>query len=305
MCIHIQAAHGADRTKSMARVAGQAAQNGPMLDRIIAKSNDDLRQEVFTMQLMQFLKDVWAGAKLPLYLRTYRILSTSKDTGLLEVITNADSLDGVKKKLGPGVRLIQKFKELFPQEAAFAKAQREYMQSLAGSSMASYILRTGDRHNGNIMLELETGRLAHIDFGFVMGMRPGKDKVPYTDFSFERAPWKITSEMIEIIGGKGSPMWEEYVKLMADGLIAVRKQSETLLTLIEITGYRSMFPCFRQPGGGVARVLRELRQRLMLGVPDEKIHERVRTLADTSYQHVRFCFSVTYVELDVKKLTSR
>ena len=277
-------AHGTDRTKSMARAAGPS--QGPTLDRIIAKSNDDLRQEVFTMQLMQFLKDTWATAGLPLYLRTYRILSTSKNTGLLEVITNADSIDGVKKKLGPGVRFVQKFRELFPEEASFAAAQRAYMESLAGSSIASFILRTGDRHNGNIMVEMEAGRLAHIDFGFVFGMRPGKDKVPHTDFSFERAPWKLTSEMVEVMGGKDSPLWDEYIKLMAEGLKAVRRQADTLLTLVEITGYKSMFPCFRQPGGGVARVLRELKARLMLDVADHGIEPRVRSMANTSYQHV-------------------
>lgn len=83
------------RIKDMASVATRGMNRGPVLDRIIAKSNDDLRQEVFTMQLLQFLRDVWTEAKVPVYLKTYRILSTSQQTGILEVITNADSIDGV------------------------------------------------------------------------------------------------------------------------------------------------------------------------------------------------------------------
>lgn len=277
------------RIQSMARVANP---NQILMDRIIAKSNDDLRQEVFTMQLMQFLKDVWSENEIPIYLRTYRILSTSKWTGLLEVITNADSLDGVKKKLNEGkpnfttVRLIEKYKQLYPDPVQFKAAQKRYLESLAGSSMASYILRLGDRHNGNIMLEMESGRLAHIDFGFVFGMRPGKDKIPHTDFSFERAAFKITSEMIEIIDGKGSPLWDEFVKTMYDALMAVRKKAQTLITLVEITGHKSMFPCFNQPGGGVKRVLRELKQRLFLDVPDHLVLAKVKKLAELSYQHI-------------------
>jgi hypothetical protein len=269
-------------------IAERTNPSTPKLDRIIAKSNDDLRQEVFTMQCMQFLQDTWEG--LPLYVRTYRILSTSSSTGILECITNADSIDGIKKDQikahGKPLRFIEKFKELFPAEVDFKAAQKRYMESLAGSCLVCYILRIGDRHNGNIMLELETGRLAHIDFGFVFGMRPGKDKVPYTDFSFERAPFKLTSEMVEILGGKGSPLWKEFIQAMVDGFLAIRKQADVLLTLVEICGYRSMFPCFNQPGGGVQRVLRELRQRLMLNVPDSAIPKKIEALANKSYQHL-------------------
>jgi phosphatidylinositol 4-kinase len=204
-------------------------------------------------------------------------------TGLLEVITNADSIDGIKKKLGPERRFIEKFKELFPEPDRFAACQRAYMESLAGSSLACYILRMGDRHNGNIMVEMLEGRLAHIDFGFVMGMRPGKDKVPYTDFSFERAAFKLTSEMVEVLGGQGSPLYEEMIKIMSDGLIAVRHEAETLITLLEITGFKSMFPCFRQPGGGVSRVIKELKQRLFLDLPDDKIPAKMRYLVESSY----------------------
>ena len=274
------------RIKSMARVANP---NTPVMDRIIAKSNDDLRQEMLTMLLMQFLKDVWEENYLPLYLKTYRILCTSNSTGLLEVIQNADSIDGVKKDLikkNPNkTRFIEKFRELFPEPDQFKQAQYRYLESLAGSSLATYILALGDRHNGNIMLELDSGRLAHIDFGFVLGMRPGKDKVPYTDFSFERAPFKLTSEMVEILDGKGSALWKDFVKALVDGFMAVRAKADVLLTLLEIAGYKSMFPCFNQPGGGMNRVLREFRSRLMLDVPDSQIPRRVEKLANKAYNH--------------------
>ena len=82
------------------------------------------------------------------------------------------------------------------------------------------------------------GRIAHIDFGFVFGMAPGKDKVPHTNFSMERAEFKLIGEMAEVIGGPGSPLWEEMVDWMTEGMRVARKHEETMCTLIEIMGYK-------------------------------------------------------------------
>lgn len=64
---------------------------------VLTKSNDDLRQEVFVMQMIHYYRSVFVKEGLPIWLHTYRILSTSKSTGLIEYINNATSIDGLKK----------------------------------------------------------------------------------------------------------------------------------------------------------------------------------------------------------------
>jgi len=150
------------------------------------------------------------------------------------------------------------------------KTRKLFTRSLAGYSMTCYILSIKDRHNGNIML-CEDGSIVHIDFGFLFGQAPGKDKVPHTNFSMERAEFKLTSEMLEVIGGKESQNWKDFIQMLAQGLILAREHKETLFTLVEIMGYKSKFPCFQQPGGGVRRVLRELEIRLLPNTKDEAI----------------------------------
>jgi phosphatidylinositol 4-kinase len=54
-----------------------------------------------------------------------------------------------------------------------------------------------DRHNANILLDRE-GHIMHIDFGFVLGDTPKMGKVPL--FS-ERAPFKLSAEFWEVLGG--------------------------------------------------------------------------------------------------------
>ena len=44
---------------------------------------------------------------------------------------------------------------------------------------------------GNILLDAD-GHVVHIDFGFLLGASPGGN------LGFERAPWKLTAEFVEV-----------------------------------------------------------------------------------------------------------
>jgi phosphatidylinositol kinase/protein kinase (PI-3 family) len=64
---------------------------------VIVKCGDDLRQELMAYQLLVMLKKVWREERLPLWVRPYRILVLSNDSGLIEPILNTVSLHQVKK----------------------------------------------------------------------------------------------------------------------------------------------------------------------------------------------------------------
>jgi len=258
------------------------------LDRVLVKSNDDLRQEVFILQLFTFLQDIWAEEGLNLWLLPFNVLATGKRTGLVQVVQDAQSLDSLKAdyqtKEKKKVSLLQHFRIKFEQDGDLAAAQRRFVESLAGYSMATYIFAIRDRHNGNIMLR-DDGRLVHIDFGFVLGMAPGKDKVGHTNFSLERAPFKLTNEMVEVMGGTESDLYDFFVEQCVRAVLVAREHIETIENLIEITGFQSTLPAFNQPGGGVARVLKELRTRLFVDIPSSQVEDKVRALITKAKQH--------------------
>lgn len=64
------------------------------------------------------------------------------------------------------------------------------------------------------MIDIE-GHLIHIDFGFLLSNAPGKG------LKFEKAPFKLTSDFIAILGGVKSKAFKRYRELMISGFMAL------------------------------------------------------------------------------------
>ncbi len=55
---------------------------------LVVKANDDLRQELIVMQIINKIQSIWKTAGLPLALKSYDILVTSNDSGILGIDKN-------------------------------------------------------------------------------------------------------------------------------------------------------------------------------------------------------------------------
>ena len=96
-------------------------------------------------------------------------------------MTNTISIDALKKKY-PTLTLDQSFEFMFAHK--LEEARKCFVQSLAGYSFLTYILKLRDRHNGNLLIDSE-GNIFHIDFGFLLTNSPG-------GIDFEGVPFKLT-----------------------------------------------------------------------------------------------------------------
>mmetsp|Transcript_35806 Transcript_35806/g.72669 ORF Transcript_35806/g.72669 Transcript_35806/m.72669 type:complete len:1684 (+) Transcript_35806:365-5416(+) len=233
---------------------------------VIVKSNDDLRQESFVMQLIELSQEAFESAGLELWVHPYRILATGRTTGIIEMVRNAMSFDSLKKRPGYGTAGLRGHLQRMTEFAAnpieaFETAQKNFVRSLASYSLMSYLFLFKDRHNGNLLLDTG-GHVIHIDFGFVFGIAPGGS------FSLEQStPFKLTEEMLEVMGGTRSPLFSEFVTLFCCGFLALQAHAETFITLVEVTCDGSSFHCFegKQPD----KVVAELRERFCIGLDRE------------------------------------
>ncbi|KAJ9088371.1 Phosphatidylinositol 4-kinase pik1alpha (PI4-kinase)(PtdIns-4-kinase) [Entomophthora muscae] len=244
---------------------------------LIVKTGADLRQEQFALQLIREMERIWKEAGIGIWVQRFNIMVTSNDSGFVEMVRNTISVHSLKKDAytrgintkGVMYSLYDHFVREFgdPSSERFMAAQDNFLRSLAGYSIISYILQLKDRHNGNILVDTN-GHLVHIDFGFMLSNSPGS-------VGFEMAPFKMTQEYLDILGGANSTKFHEFRDLMKQGFLAVRKYAENLLLLVEIMQKDSKLPCFS--GGGPSSIT-SLKERFHLGLMESQCEEMVDKL---------------------------
>ncbi|XP_055529200.1 phosphatidylinositol 4-kinase beta isoform X2 [Wyeomyia smithii] len=238
----------------------------------IVKCGDDLRQELMATQLLEMFKLIWQEENVDLWVRPYKIVCLSNDSGLIEPIVNTVSLHQIKKnsnkslsdyfvdEYGGDVRLEQ-----------FRTAQRNFMQSCAAYCLISYLLQVKDRHNGNILLHAD-GHLIHIDFGFILSISP-------KNLGFEQSPFKLTPEFVDVMGGPSSELWFEFNHLLLEGLKAARKHMDRIINIVEIMRSTSQLPCFKN---GCSGTVRNLRNRFHMNLTEQELERKVEQLVQDS-----------------------
>ena len=87
----------------------------------------------------------------------------------------------------------------------FEEAQANFIRSLVGYSLFTYMFAIKDRHNGNILMDRQ-GHLIHIDFGFMFQNSPGS-------MNWESAPYKLTDDYVELMDGRDSDKFEMFLGL--------------------------------------------------------------------------------------------
>jgi len=232
----------AERERRLRASSALGARADWALMAFIAKAHDELLQEQFAVQLISDLARIFRNGRLPLKLRPYRILATSPTSGLIEVVANAKSLDSVKKTAPGFTSLPDLFRRRYGgvHSPSFYRARLNFVQSVAAYSVVCYLLQVKDRHNGNILLHAD-GSVVHIDFGFLLSNSPGKN------IGFESAPFKLTREWVEVMGGTRSPWFGYFKLLVVRGLLEARRHQEKLLLSVRATydGVGGQLPCFR------------------------------------------------------------
>ena len=182
------------------------------------------------------------------------------------------SINALKKKMiqlgEPSLANLSTFYKWYFGEK-FEEAQTNFIRSLAAYSLYTYLFAIKDRHNGNIMIDRK-GHLIHIDFGFMLQNSPG-------NMNFEGAPFKLTQEYVELMGGVDSDMFEYYKSLITAGLIEVRKNMDDLIRFITIMMKDSVMPCFRTP----ETIRTEIEARIkVFNLPPEAKNNDMAELAD-------------------------
>jgi len=204
----------------------------------IFKVGDDQRQDMLAVQIIELFKRIFDHVGLELFLYPYKVIATKPGCGLIEVVPNSISRDQLGKKVEGG--LVEYFQQRYgpPNSEAYQLARKNFIKSMAAYSVVTYILQIKDRHNGNILVD-EDGHIVHIDFGFMLESSPGRD------MGFEKAPFKLSEEMINIMGGRpDAEPFKYFMEQTVKAFLAARQYADTIVTLFELM-LETDLPCFK------------------------------------------------------------
>ena len=118
------------------------------------------------------------------------------------------------------ISIFEFYCDVFKTQEKMERATQNFINSLAGSSILTFVLSLKDRHNGNILLDKD-GHIIHIDFGFILGMAPG-------NITFEKSPFKFTAEYLDMLEGKDSKLYNQFTELFYQGMRALRDRADEL-----------------------------------------------------------------------------
>ncbi|KKY36801.1 putative phosphatidylinositol 4-kinase [Diaporthe ampelina] len=235
----------------------------------IFKVGDDCRQDVLALQMIAAFRGIFHSVGLDVYVFPYRVTATAPGCGVIDVLPNSVSRDMLGREAVNG--LYDYFISKYGNEDSlrFQQARNNFVKSMAAYSLISFLLQFKDRHNGNIMID-DAGHILHIDFGFCFDIAPGGIK-------FERAPFKLTSEMVAVMGGSTNHQsFKWFEELIVKSFLASRTHVEKLSQIVLLM-MDSGLPCFKPES------VEHFKQRFVLDKTDREAADFMKELVRKSY----------------------
>ena len=84
------------------------------------------------------------------------------------------------------------------------------------------------------------GHIVHIDYGFLLSNAPGKG------LKFEQAPFKLTTEFVNVLGGARGKYYRLFRDLVKLGFMALQEHADKIIILVEMMMLgQNDLPCFQ------------------------------------------------------------
>uniref|UniRef100_A0A8C5JSU3 Phosphatidylinositol 3-kinase catalytic subunit type 3 n=1 Tax=Jaculus jaculus TaxID=51337 RepID=A0A8C5JSU3_JACJA len=234
---------------------------------VIFKHGDDLRQDQLILQIISLMDKLLRKENLDLKLTPYKVLATSTKHGFMQFIQSVP----VAEVLDTEGSIQNFFRKHAPSETGpngiSAEVMDTYVKSCAGYCVITYILGVGDRHLDNLLLT-KTGKLFHIDFGYILGRDP-KPLPP---------PMKLNKEMVEGMGGTQSEQYQEFRKQCYTAFLHLRRYSNLILNLFSLMVDANIPDIALEPD----KTVKKVQDKFRLDLSDEEAVHYMQSLIDES-----------------------
>lgn len=257
---------------SEARGCGGVSENPFLEYNIIFKHGDDLRQDQLILQTITLMDKLLRRENLDLKLTPYRVLATSTRHGFVQYIDSI-SLAEVRATEGSIQNFFRRHAPAPDSPYGIAPDVMDtYVRSCAGYCVITYLLGVGDRHLDNLLLT-RTGKLFHIDFGYILGRDPKPMPPP---------PMKLTREMVEAMGGTSSDLYREFLNLSHTAFLHLRRHSNLILNLWSLMVDANVPDIALEPD----KTVKKVQDKFRLDLSDEEAVHYIQNLIEISVSDV-------------------
>lgn len=233
------------------------------------KNGDDLRQDQLIIQIIQVMDKILKENNLDLQLTPYSVMACNSKSGFIECVTPTKSIQKVKDMYKGVESPLEFYFKTFlkgsndkEKEEEYQEIQNNFIRSCSGYCVISYLLGIGDRHLDNILIS-PSGKLFHIDFGFILGHEPTHilnkiQRIP---------PLQITNEMVAVIqGGKGKEGegYKKFLNYCYSAYNILRKNANLIISLLYLMMDANIDCISKNPNTNAMRSFKDLEKKFLL-----------------------------------------
>lgn len=113
---------------------------------------------------------------------------------------------------------------------------------------------------------------------------------PGGNWNWEQAPFKLTQEFIDVMGGTNSDLFAYFRMLVIRGFLEARAHVDEFVVLCDVHAHTSHMPCFSGPAAAASPngVIDAMRQRFAMHLKTEaEVEKYVDELIDSSINNWR------------------
>nr|UXY86689.1 phosphatidylinositol 4-kinase [Cryptomonas paramecium] len=195
---------------------------------ILIKESKDCLNEIFANCFISQMNKIFQEQYVDLWITPFFFHWNFPMNGVSSFFLNSISLHELNRLKKTKYKLASFF---FRQQLKFQKI--EYTRSLTAYSLFCFLSQLKDRHNGNILVNLDD-KVIHIDFGYILGYMPGNLK-------FEAKFFKLTKELLNNINGKKSEKFEYFKEIFIRGIFLIKKNTIDLNMILQIVWFENIF----------------------------------------------------------------
>ena len=227
----------------------------------ILQKTDDLRKDRVVINTMEFLKVI--DSRLSFH--TYHVFPISNVRGWVEMIPHSKTVYDIQKTSS-----IQNYIISFNRDMTASDIRHKFLYSCTSNCVLGYMLGLGDRNLHNILVCGDTSTIANIDFSYLLGYDP----------KFESTEMKITSGMVDMLGGYDSEEFSTLKHLCSSTYSNIRRHTYFWYSLFRYLATAD--PPIYPHGGDLKGLQEHVNRRLMPNASEEAMKVAIVKSVDSN-----------------------